>query len=64
MSTLGFTCAHCGHDHTLEEIRRSMYLGQRTIGDYQALRRGGPARLGKRLVRRAVTKRLMRGLWG
>jgi hypothetical protein len=29
---IGFTCAHCQHDHTLEEIRRSMYLGQRAIG--------------------------------
>ena len=59
---IGFTCAHCQHDHTLEEIRRSMYLGQRTIGDYQAARRG-PGVLGKRLVRRAVTRRLMRALW-
>jgi len=42
-------------------VRRGLYLGQRTIGDYQALRRG---RLGRRLVRRSVTRRLMRGMWG
>ena len=59
---IGFTCAHCQHDHTLEEIRRSMYLGQRTIGDYQAARRG-PGVLGKRLARRYVTHTLMRSLW-
>jgi hypothetical protein len=43
----------------LEEVRRDMYLGQRTIGDYQALRKG---RLGKRLVRRTVTRELFRAL--
>ena len=62
MSALGFRCTSCGHDHTLEEIRRSMYLGQRTIGDYQAARRG-PSVLGKRFVRRQVTRTLMRALW-
>lgn len=56
----GFRCANCGHDHTLEEIRRSLYLGQRTIGDYQAARRGT---LGKRLARRYVTRTLMRSLF-
>jgi hypothetical protein len=60
----GFRCARCDHDHTLEEIRRSMYLGQRTLGDYQAARRGGVPGLGRRLVRRRVTRALMRGLWG
>ena len=54
---IGFTCARCSHDHTLEEIRRSMYLGQRTIGDYQAARRGV---LAKRLLRRSVTRSLFR----
>ena len=53
-------CAACGHEHDAEQIRRQLYLGQRTIGDLQALKRG---RLVKRLVRRAVTKRLMRALW-
>lgn len=57
---LGFTCASCGHDHTLEEIRRAMYLGQRSIGDYQAARRGT---LGRRLARRTITRTLMRGLF-
>jgi hypothetical protein len=62
-NAIGFTCASCGHDHTLEEIRRSMYLSQRAIGDYQAARRG-PGVLGKRLARRYVTRTLMRGLFG
>jgi hypothetical protein len=44
----------------LERTRRGMYLGQRTIGDYQALRRG---RLPQRLIRRAVTRRVMRKIW-
>jgi hypothetical protein len=57
-----FTCASCRHDHGLEEIRRAMYLGQRSIGDYQAARRG-PGVLGRRLLRRSVTRRLMRALW-
>ena len=57
----GFRCASCGHDHTLEEIRRSLYYSQRTLGDLQAARRG---RLGRRLVRRRVTRSLMRSLWG
>jgi len=43
----------------LETVRRDMYLGQRTIGDYQALRRGT---LSKRLVRRYVTRSLFRTL--
>jgi hypothetical protein len=59
---IGFTCASCSHDHTLEEIRRSMYLGQGTIGDHQAARRG-PGVLGKGLARRYVTRTLMRSLW-
>ena len=53
-------CGGCGKRSGTEELRRDLYLSQRTIGDYQALRRG---RLGKRLVRRAVTRRLMRSLW-
>jgi hypothetical protein len=58
----GFRCASCGHDHTIEEIRRSLYLGQRTLGDWQAASRG-PGVLGRRLVRRKVTRTLMRSLW-
>ncbi len=57
---VGFRCANCGHDHDLEQIRRAMYIGQRSIGDYQAARRGT---LGKRLARRYVTRTLMRGLF-
>jgi hypothetical protein len=63
MSDLGFKCQHCGAAHDLEQIRRGMYLGQRSIGDLQAFERGGPASLGKRLVRRKVTRTIMRGLW-
>ena len=44
----------------LETTRRDLYKAQRTIGDYQALRRG---RLPQRLVRRAVTRRVMRGIF-
>lgn len=55
-----FDCGQCGHSHDLESVRRGLYLGQRAIGDYEAARRG---RLGRRLVRRKVTRRLMRALW-
>jgi hypothetical protein len=60
VSNIGFRCANCGHDHSLEQIRRSLYVSQRTIGDYQAARRGT---LGKRLARRTITRTLMRGLF-
>jgi hypothetical protein len=62
MSAARFTCANCGHEHDLEQIRRSLYLGQRTIGDYQAARRGGGA-LGRRLARRYATRAIMRSLF-
>lgn len=58
--TVHHVCGQCGHRSELEEIRHAMYLGQRAAGDYQAARRG---RLGRRLARRAVTRRLMRSLW-
>jgi hypothetical protein len=45
----------------LEQVRRDMYLGQRTIGDFQAAQRG-PATLGKRLVRRDLTRAFFRAL--
>jgi hypothetical protein len=61
-NAVGFTCASCGHGHSLEEIRRAMYLGQRSLGDYQAARRG-PGVLGRRLARRYVTRAIMRGLF-
>lgn len=41
------------------QVRRTMYLGQRTIGDVQAAQRG-PDVLGKRLVRRAVVRSIFR----
>jgi hypothetical protein len=60
VSNIGFRCANCGHDHSLEEIRRGLYLSQRSLGDLQAARRGT---LGKRLARRYVTRTLMRSLF-
>jgi hypothetical protein len=57
---VGLTCAACGHGHSLEETRRALYVGQRTLGDIHAAQRG---RLGRRLARRAVTRTLMRNLW-
>ena len=45
----------------LEQVRRTMYLGQRGIGDYQAARRG-PVVLGKRLARRDLTREIFRVL--
>jgi hypothetical protein len=58
--TVHHTCPRCGHRSELEELHRSVHIGQRTIGDYQALRRG---RLPQRLIRRSVTCSLMRALW-
>lgn len=46
---------------TLETIRRALYFSQRTIGDYQAARRG-PDKLAKRLIRRAIVRAIFRGL--
>jgi hypothetical protein len=45
----------------LETVRRALYFGQRTIGDYQAARRG-PEKLAKRLVRRSLVRDLFRML--
>jgi hypothetical protein len=59
-----FTCGHCNATHDLESVRRGLYLGQRSIGDLEALQHGGAYGLGKRLTRRKITKTLMRGLWG
>jgi hypothetical protein len=64
MSQLIYRCHSCGTSHELEHIRKNLYYGQRAIGDMQALSRGGPLGLTKRLVRRKVTRTLMRGLWG
>jgi hypothetical protein len=58
--TVHHTCPSCGHRSEREELHRSVYIGQRTIGDYQALRRG---RLPQRLIRRSVTRGLMRAFW-
>jgi hypothetical protein len=58
--TVLHTCPSCGHRSELEELHRALYIGQRTIGDYQALRRG---RLRQRLIRRSVTRSLMQALW-
>lgn len=49
----------------LELFRRALYLSQRSISDYQALRKG-PDALAKRIVRRKVTAAAFRALgrWG
>lgn len=43
----------------IEQVRRDSYLLSRTLGDFQAARRG-PAVLGKRLVRRDLTRTFFR----
>ena len=59
-SSVHHDCPNCGHRSDLADLRRGLYISQRTIGDYQALRRG---RLPQRLIRRRVTRSLMRSLW-
>jgi hypothetical protein len=44
---------------TLSQIRKAAYKTQRMIGDYQAATRG-PGVLGKRILRRHVTRSIMR----
>lgn len=46
---------------TLSQLRRAMYLGQRSIGDVQAAERG-PKPLAKRIARRALTRAIFRAL--
>lgn len=41
---------------SLRQIQRYLYFGQRTAGDLAAAQRG-PLVLGKRLVRRSITRR-------
>ena len=43
----------------LTMMRRYLYFSQRTMGDVQAAQRGT---LAKRVVRRSITRRLLRGL--
>jgi hypothetical protein len=43
--TVHHACGRCGHRSSAGQLRRDLYLAQRTIGEFQALRRG---RLGKR----------------
>ena len=59
-----FSCGHCGATHDIEEIRRSLYISHRTIGDYLGLEREDGLGLAERLARRALAKRLTRSLWG
>lgn len=61
MSNVTYRCHGCGSTHTVEHIRRNLYLGQRTLGDLQAAARG-PGPLARRLVRRRVTRSLLRSL--
>jgi hypothetical protein len=37
----------------MDDTIKFLYILQRTLGDLRALNRGGPARLGARLARRA-----------
>ena len=59
-----YRCHGCGAEHSIEHIRRNLYYGQRALGDVAAFQRGGALGLGRRLVRRRVTRTLMRSLWG
>jgi hypothetical protein len=59
-----YRCHGCGAEHSIEHIRRNLYVGQRALGDVEAFQRGGLPGLGRRLVRRRITRALMRGLWG
>jgi hypothetical protein len=45
---------------SLEQLRRDLYLAQRTIGDYQAAQRGT---LTKRVVRRSLTRAILGALF-
>jgi hypothetical protein len=45
------------------QVRRDLYLGQRTMGDLSAASRG-PAPLAKRLARRDLTRTFFRVLRG
>lgn len=47
------------HRSTLEQIRRTLYFGQRSIGDAEAVRRGT---ILKRLARRSLTRTFFRAL--
>ena len=64
MSQLSYRCHDCGAEHSIEHIRRNLYYGQRALGDVEAFQRGGALGIGRRLVRRKITRTLMRGLWG
>lgn len=62
MSHVTYRCHDCGASHSIEHIRRNLYVGSRTLGDLQAAMRG-PRPFARRLVRRRVTRTLMRSLW-
>lgn len=59
-----YQCHNCGHVAEIEHVRRNLYLGQRALGDVAAFQRGGALGLGRRIVRRRITRTLMRSLWG
>lgn len=65
MSHVTYKCHSCGTSHDVEQIRRSLYIAQRSLGDLEALNRSAPGggRLVRRLVRRRITRTLMRELW-
>jgi hypothetical protein len=59
-----YRCHDCGSIHEIDHVRRNLYLGSRALGDVSALQRGGFLGLGRRLVRRRITRTLLKGLWG
>ena len=58
-----YKCHVCHTGHSLERVRRNLYMGQRAIGDVEAFERGGTSRLARRIIRRKVTRALLSELW-
>jgi hypothetical protein len=54
-------CQGCGHQHAAGSLQHALYLSSRSVADWQALSRG---RIGRRLVRRAITRHVARAIWG
>ncbi len=47
-----------------EEIERDAFKVSRAAADIEAIKTGGAPKLGRRLVRRKITKSLLRRIWG
>jgi hypothetical protein len=54
-------CRACQHVHEAEDLQHSLYVGSRALGDVVAAQRG---RLGRRLVRRAISRKLLQSICG